>query len=344
MKSKIKNPKKLQYQNSKCMNKITNSQILLYQTKDGATKIEVKVENETVWLSQKQIAELFQTTVQNINQHINNIVKEGELAIKATIKKSLIVQKEGGRDIKREVVLLNLDIIISVGYRVNSLRGTQFRIWATQRLREYIIKGFVMDDERLAEGKTTTGVNYFKELLERVRKIRASEKNLYEKVRDIFATSIDYNSSDEQAKEFYANVQNKFHYAIVGQTAAEIVVKRIDGQKKNLGLTNWKGVAIKRKDAEIAKNYMLEKELRQLYLIVEQFLSFSELRIEREKPMYMTDWTRKLNDFLKSNEMEILQGKGNISHQKMGKVVKKELKKYLQNQRLEQKDMKQIEK
>lgn len=326
------------------MNETTNSQILLYQTKDGEAKIEVKMENETVWLSQKQMAELFGCTVENIIFHLQNIFKSGELSEKPTTKDYLAVQKEGNREINRIIKIYNLDAIISVGYRINSLRGTQFRIWATQRLREYIIKGFVMDDERLAEGETTTGVNYFKELLERVRKIRASEKNLYEKVRDIFATSIDYNSSDEQAKEFYANVQNKFHYAIVGQTAAEIVVDRIDGQKKNLGLTNWKGAEIKRKDAEIAKNYMLEKELRQLYLIVEQFLSFSELRIEREKPMYMTDWKGKLNDFLNSNEMEILRGKGNVSHQKMEEVVKKELKEYIQNQQLEQKDMKQIEK
>ena len=316
-----------------------NSQILLYQTEDGQAKIEVKLQGETVWLSQAQMAELFQKDVRTISEHIQNVYKEGEL-----LKKSTIQAKSGnsGTGLSKPIKYYNLDVIISVGYRVKSLRGTQFRIWATQRLKEYIIKGFTMDDERLAEGETTTGINYFKELLERVRKIRASEKNLYEKVRDIFATSIDYNSSDEQAKEFYANVQNKFHYAIVGQTAAEIVVNRVDGQKENLGLTNWKGEAIKRKDAEIAKNYMLEKELRQLYLIVEQFLSFSELRIEREKPMYMADWKRKLNDFLKSNEMKILQGKGNISHQKMEEVVKKELGKYLKNQQLEQGNIKQL--
>lgn len=320
-------------------NKKINSQILLYQTKDGQAKIEVKLQDETVWLNQAQMAELFQKTVPTINEHIKNVFKEGELAENSVIRKFRITAADGKN---YETSLYNLDMIISVGYRVNSLRGTQFRIWATQRLREYIVKGFVMDDERLENGGTKN--NYFKELLERVRKIRASEKNLYEKVRDIFATSIDYDSSDEQAKEFYAMAQNKFHYAIIGQTAAEIVVNRIDGQKENLGLTNWKGETVKRKDAEIAKNYMLGKEIRQLYLIVEQFLSFSELRIEREKPMYMADWKRKLNDFLKSNEMEILQGKGNVSHQKMEEVVKKELGKYLQNQRLEQGNAKQIEK
>jgi len=260
------------------MGKIINSQILLYQTKDGKAKIEVKLQDETVWLSQAQMAELFQKDRKTITEHIQNVFKEGELAENSVCRKFQHTAADGK---KYSVNFYNLDVIISVGYRVSSLRGTQFRIWATQRLKEYIIKGFVMDDERLENGGTKN--NYFKELLERVRKIRSSEKNLYEKVRDIFATSIDYNSSDEQAKEFYANIQNKFHYAIVGQTAAEIVVNRIDGQKENLGLTNWKGVEIKRKDAEIAKNYMLEKELRQLYLIVEQFLSFSELRIEREK-------------------------------------------------------------
>jgi hypothetical protein len=319
------------------MTKITNSQILLYQTEDGKAKIEVKLRDETVWLSQAQMAELFQKDRKTIAEHIQNVFKEEELTENSVCRKFQHTAADGK---KYNVNFYNLDVIISVGYRVSSLRGTQFRIWATQRLREYIIKGFVMDDERLSEGKTTTGVNYFRELLERVRKIRASEKNLYEKVRDIFATSIDYNSSDEQAKEFYATVQNKFHYAIVGQTAAEIVVDRISGQKENLGLTNWKGDTIKRKDAEIAKNYMLEKELRQLYLIVEQFLSFSELRIERESPMYMADWKRKLNDFLKSNEMEILQGKGDISHQKMEEVIKKELKKYIQNQQLGQGNVK----
>lgn len=316
-----------------------NNKVIIYNTDDGETKIEVTVEGETVWLSQAQMAELFQKDRKTITEHIGNVFKEEELAENSVCRKFQHTASDGK---EYDVNFYNLDVIISVGYRVTSLRGTQFRIWATQRLREYIVKGFAMDDERLENGGTKN--NYFKELLERVRKIRASEKNLYEKVRDIFATSIDYNSSDEQAKEFYAMAQNKFHYAIIGQTAAEIVVNRIDGQKENLGLTNWNGKAVKRKDAEIAKNYMLEKELRQLYLIVEQFLSFSELRIEREKPMYMADWKRKLNDFLKSNEMEILQEKGNISHQKMEEVVKRELGEYLQNQQLKRGDVKQIEK
>ncbi|MFA6917868.1 MAG: virulence RhuM family protein [Candidatus Gracilibacteria bacterium] len=306
-----------------------NSQILLYQTADGSTKIEVKLENETVWLSQKQMSELFQKDTRTVSEHIGNLFKEGELDTNSTIRKFRIVQKEGGREIERAIDFYNLDVIISVGYRIKSHRGTQFRIWATQQLREYIVKGFVMDDGRLSEGKTLMGINYFDELLERVRAIRASERNLYEKVKDIFATSIDYNPSAGQAKEFYATVQNKFHYAITGQTAAEIVVTRIDGKKENMGLTNWKGNKVKREDAEIAKNYMLEKELKQLYLLVEQFLSFAELQISLERPMYMADWKKKLNEFLKLNELKILEGKGKISHEEMEKVVKKEMQKYL---------------
>lgn len=313
-----------------------NSQILLYQTKDGKTKIEVKLEDETVWLTKKQMAELFNVKKQDIDYHVQNVFETGELEKNSTTKNILVVQQEGSRMVRRNIDIFNLDIIISVGYRVNSYRGTQFRIWATQQLREYIIKGFVMDDERLAEGNHPARLNYFDELLQRVRKIRASEKNLYEKVRDIFATSIDYNPRTEHAKEFYATVQNKFHYAITGQTAAEIIVHRIDSEKEHLGLTNWKGEFIKRKDTEVAKNYMLEKELRQLYLLVEQFLAFAEFQIERERPMYMVDWKRKLDDFLQLNELEILQGKGNVSHKEMEAVVKEELKKYHQKKQLQQ--------
>lgn len=316
------------------MSSTNNSQILLYQTGDGKTKIEVKLQDETVWLTKKQMAELFNVRKQDIDYHVRNVFETGELDEKATTKNILVLQKEGSRMVHRNVDFFNLDMIISVGYRVNSYRGTQFRIWATQQLREYIIKGFVMDDERLAEGENAGKLNYFGELLERVRKIRASEKNLYEKVRDIFATSIDYNPKTENAKTFYAAVQNKFHYAITGQTAAEIIVDRIDSGKNNLGLTNWNGEYIKRKDTEIAKNYMLEKELRQLYLLVEQFLSFSEFQIERERPMYMADWKRKLDEFLRFNELEILKGKGSISHKKMEEVVKNELKEYYQRKQL----------
>lgn len=210
-----------------------NNKIILYNTEDGETRIEVAVEDDTVWLSQKQMAELFQTTVANINQHIGNVIKEGELQEISTIKKSLIVQKEGDRSINREVVFYNLDMIISVGYRINSLRGTQFRIWATQKLKEYIVKGFVMDDERLSEGGVKK--SYFEEWEERIRRIRTSEANFYQKVRDVFATSVDYNPKTDYAQKFFATVQNKFHFAITGLTAAEIVAKRIDSKKRKLG-------------------------------------------------------------------------------------------------------------
>lgn len=305
-----------------------NNQIIIYNTEDGQTKIEVKLENETVWLSQKQMAELFQTTIPNINQHINNIVKEGELEQKETIKKSLIVQKEGGRDIKREVVLLNLDMIISAGYRINSLRGTQFRVWATQKLRDYIIKGFAMDDERLAEGGVKKA--YFKEWEERIRRIRTSEANFYQKVRDVFATSADYNPKLDYAKLFFATVQNKFHFAITGLTAAEIVSSRVDGRKENMGLTNWQGEVVTREQAEIAKNYLEELELKRLNLLVEQFLSFAELQSVEQRVMYMKDWIQKLDDFLVLNDKEILAGAGGVSRKEMEQRVRRELEMFNQ--------------
>jgi len=301
-----------------------NSQILIYQTEDNLTKIEVELVDESVWLTQKQMAELFDCSPDNISVHLKNIYSDKELEEKRTTEDFSVVQTEGSRRVGRLVKFYNLDAIISVGYRISSVRATEFRIWATKTLREYIIKGFVMNDERLS-GENT---GYFEELLERVRKIRASERNLYEKLRDIFATSIDYNPKSEHAKTFYGTVQNKFHFAITGQTAAEIITHRIDSKKENMGLTNWKGNIIKKDDAVVAKNYMLEDELKKLYLLVEQFLSFSELRIALRKPMYMHNWQKKLDGFLNLNELEILKGSGNVSHKKMEGIVKKELGKF----------------
>ena len=309
-----------------------NNKIIIYNTGDGQTKIEVKMEDETVWLSQKQMAELFDKDVRTVNEHIANVYSEAELSQSSTIRNFRIVQKEGGREVAREIDFYNLDVVISVGYRVKSHRGVQFRIWATQKLREYIIKGFVMDDERLANGGVKKG--FFEELLERVRRIRSSEKNLYEKVKDIFATSVDYDSKTDFTKEFYATMQNKFHYAITGNTAAELVVSRISGKKENLGMTNWKGEAPTKKEAEVAKNYMLETELRQLYLLVEQFLSFAEFQIERKNIMYMKNWVEYLHEMLKANKLEVLSGKGKISHEKMEKIVKAELKKFIDQKSL----------
>ncbi|PIU68561.1 hydroxyacid dehydrogenase [candidate division WWE3 bacterium CG06_land_8_20_14_3_00_42_16] len=306
-----------------------DSQIILYQAPDGQTKIEVKLQDETVWLIQAQMAELFQTTKQNVSLHIKNIFSEKELDENSVVKEYLTTAVDGK---KYSTLYYNLDLIISVGYRINSHRGTQFRIWATKQLREYIVKGFVMDDRRLEEGKTLHGINYFNELLERVRAIRASERNFYEKVRDTFATSIDYDSKVETAKDFYSTVQNKFHFAITGLTAAEIVTKRIDSKKPSLGLTNWIGEIITRQQAEIAKNYLEETELRQLKLLVEQFLAYAELQVERKNPMYMSDWKRKLDEFMNLNDLEILTNKGAISHEEMQKKVKAELVKFTTKQ------------
>lgn len=310
------------------MNQDNQSQIILYQTEDNQTKIDVRLEDETVWLTQSQMGELFQKSTKTISEHIRNIYKEGELERKATVWKFQIVQKEGQRQVARNVEHYNLDVIISVGYRVKSHRGTQFRIWATQRLREYIVKGFVMDDDRLSG----TQRNYFDELVERVRRIRTAEANFYQKVRDIFATSIDYNPRTEFAKQFFATVQNKFHYAIHGQTASELITSRISSDKPMLGLTNWRGEIITAKDAKIAKNYLGELELKRLELLVEQFLSFAELRSIEQKPMYMQDWLKKLDGFLALNDMEQLQGKGKVSRKDMEQAVREELAKYREMQ------------
>lgn len=301
-----------------------DNQILLYETNDGETRVEVLYEGETVWLTQKDMSILFHKTVPTINSHIKNIYEERELTRDSTIRKFLIVQKEGKREVSREVEHYNLDMIISVGYRVNSLRGTQFRIWATRTLREYIVKGFVMDDKRLQSG----GSNYFDELYERVRRIRTSEFNLYAKVRHIFSTSIDYDTNSNEAGVFYATVQNKFHYAIHGNTAAELIVERIDSAKDNMGLTVWSGTIVTKKDAIVAKNYLTELEIKRLELLVEQFLSFAELQTLEKRPMYMTDWTRKLDEFIKLNEKKVLTTAGKVSRRTMEKKVRKELETY----------------
>lgn len=310
----------------KKISKLPSSQILLYNSLNGEARIEVKLENETVWLTQDQMSQLFKTDRTSITKHIRNIFETGELDQNITCVKFAQHLPDGRM---YQVLHYNLDVIISVGYRVNSLQGTQFRIWATKQLKEYLVKGFVLDDQRLSEGKTINKISYFDELLERVRAIRASEKNLYQKVRDIFATSIDYSSQTEEAKDFYSTVQNKFHFAITGETAAELIVHRIDSEKPYLGMTNWKGEQLKSEDAKIAKNYMLKEELEILYLLVEQFLSFAELQIKLQRPMYMKDWRSYLDDFLKLNRLEILKGKGSISHEQMELVVTSELKHYL---------------
>jgi len=288
------------------------SEIILYQSEDGRTRIDVRLEDETVWLSQKMMAELFQKDVRTINEHIKNIYAENELLPEPTIRKFRIVQTEGSRQVAREVDFYNLDVIISVGYRVKSHRGTQFRIWATQRLREYIIKGFTLDDERLKEGRTL-GTDYFDELLERIRDIRASEKRFYQKIRDIYKLSIDYDPGAEDTKEFFRIVQNKLHWAITGMTAAEIISGRADSGKLNMGLTSWKGAKVRKGDATIAKNYLNEDEIRSLNRIVTMYLDYAEDQTQRHKPLYMQDWREKLDAFLRFNEREVLEYPGKVS-------------------------------
>jgi len=301
-----------------------NNKIIIYNTADGQTKIDVRLEHETVWLTQDQMAELFDKSKSTVNEHIQNIYNENELILDQTMRKFGI--SEFSAKTTKPTNFYNLDVIISVGYRVKSFRGTQFRIWATQKLKEYIIKGFVMDDERLSEGRVRK--TYFEEWEERIRKIRTSEANFYQKVRDVFATSADYDPKLDYAKQFFATVQNKFHYAITGLTAAEIVAKRVDGGKTNMGLTNWKGDVITREQAEIAKNYLEELELKRLNLLVEQFLSFAELQSVEKRVMYMKDWIKKLDGFLILNDKEILADSGGVSHKVMEQKVRGELERF----------------
>lgn len=302
-----------------------DSEILIYQTEDGITKIEVKLENESVWLNQNQMSILYQTTKQNISLHLKNIFNEGELKGDLTVKDYLTVQQEGARNIQRPIKYYNLDVIISVGYRVNSHRGTQFRIWATQRLREYLIKGFTLDDERL---KSVNSPNYFQELLDRIRDIRSSEKLFYQKVKDIYTTSIDYDSKAEVTQKFFATVQNKLHWAIHKHTAAELIAERANANKINMGLTTWKSVKIRKTDITIAKNYLTEDELKQLNLLVEQYLAFAEAQAHSKKPMYMADWSKKLNDILTINDREILETAGSISTKLAEELASKQFEKF----------------
>jgi hypothetical protein len=287
------------------------SELILYQTEDGKTKVEVRLQDETVWLTQKLMAELFQTTPQNITIHLKNIFNEGELDEGATCKDFLQVQIEGGRQVERQQRFYNLDAIISVGYRIKSHVATRFRQWATQRLREYLIKGFTLDDERL---KQAGGGRYFDELLARIRDIRSSEKVFWRKVLDIYATSIDYAPDAELSRQFFAAVQNKMHWAAHGHTAAEVIHDRADASKPHMGMTTWSGETPRKTDAEIAKNYLNEKELDVLNRIVGMYLDFAELQAFNRRPMHMRDWLAKLDDFLKFNERDILKDAGKISH------------------------------
>lgn len=296
-----------------------SSEILIYQTEDGKTKIQTRLENETVWLSQEQMAELFQRDRSVITKHIGNIFNEGELEEKSNVQNLHISSSD------KPVKFYSLDVIISVGYRVKSHRGTQFRIWATQRLREYIVKGFTMNDELLKEAG---GGNYFDELLARIRDIRSSEKVFWRKVLDIYATSIDYDAKAEMSIQFFKTVQNKMHWAAHGETAAETIYSRIDATKPNLGLTNFKGDKPTKQEIEVAKNYLNKEELDVLNRMVTAYLELAELQALNRKPMYMKDWINRLDDFLTMTGSEILTNAGSISHQKALDKAHKEYEKY----------------
>ncbi|MGB9152361.1 MAG: virulence RhuM family protein [Alphaproteobacteria bacterium] len=306
-----------------------SGELLLYQTEDGLTRIEARLVNETVWLTQGQMADLFQKDKRTVSEHISNIYDEGELSREATVRKFRTVQAEGGREVSRGLEYYNLDVIISVGYRVKSHRGTQFRIWATQRLREYLIKGFAMDDERL---KQAGGGNYFDELLARIRDIRSSEKVFWKKVLDIYATSIDYDPNVEVSQQFFKIVQNKMHWAAHGHTAAEIIKSRADASKPHMGMTSFPGSKPKRADARIAKNYLAQEELATLNRLVNIYLEFAELRAIERRAMYMNDWITKLDDFLRLSERDILTHAGKISNEAALEHANAEFDKFKQHQ------------
>jgi len=288
----------------------TNSQFLIYQTEDGRIKLDVRFEGETVWLTQQLMAELFQTTKQNIGQHLKSIFAEGEL-VQDSVVKDFFTTAADGKNYATH--FYNLDAIISVGYRVKSAVATQFRIWATQRLREFIVKGFVLDDERLKNPDLP--FDYFEELLRRIQDIRTSERRFYQKITDIYATSIDYDPTDDASITFFKTVQNKLHWAITGQTAAEIIVSRADSARLHMGLTTWRGAKVRKEDTVIAKNYLAEDELAALNNLVEQYLVFATGQAMRRIPMKMADWISKLDGFLTINDRDILTHTGRISHE-----------------------------
>lgn len=312
------------------------TELLLYKTPSGKVKVEVFLRDETIWLTQMRIGELFGVDRTVVTKHLQNIYSEGELDKSSTRAKIARVQNEGGRSVTREVEYYNLDAILSVGYRVSSSQATHFRIWATERLKEYIIKGFTMDDERLKDPRHIFGKDYFEEQLARIRDIRSSERRVYQKITDIYIQcSADYTRGSDLTKQFFATVQNKLHFAISGQTAAEIIHQRVDSSKPNIGLTAWKNSpngAIRESDALVAKNYLNEKELADLNRIVSMFLDFAEIQAERGIVMHMKDWVEKLDAFLKFNDHEVLTHAGKISHDLAEALAKKEYEAYKKQQ------------
>jgi len=315
------------------------TEFLLYSSPEGDIRLEVFLHDENVWLTINKMVDLFDTTKQNISYHLQNIYSDLELAKNATVKEILTIQNEGGREVKRTLEYYNLDAIIAVGYRVNSKQATHFRIWATQMLKDFIIKGFAMDDERLKQGTTLFGTDYFKELLERVRSIRSSERRIYQQITDIFAEcSIDYDRESEITKNFYAMVQNKFHFAIAGKTAAEIIYTEANKSKPNMGLTTWKNSPegrILKSDVTVAKNYLQEDEIRRLERTVSGFFDYIENVIENRKALKMEDLAESVDKFLSFNEYKILDGKGSISHDKATQKAMAEYNEFNKTQKIE---------
>ena len=311
---------------------------LIYNTPENNVKINVIVEQDTIWLTQKQMAELFGVQTPAINKHLNNIYEERELEESSTISKMEIVQNEGNREVTRQTNFYNLDAIISVGYRVNSSRATQFRIWATKILKEFIQKGFVLDDERLKQGISVFNKDHFRELLERVRSIRASERRIWQQITDIFAEcSIDYDKNSPITKEFYATIQNKFHYAITGQTAAEIIFNSADSSKENMGLTTWKNSPdgrVLKSDVTVAKNYLQEKEIKKLERLVVGFFDYIEDLIENENDFTMEEFAKSVNEFISFRRYKILENKGKITKKQADKKAELEYEKFNKTQRI----------
>lgn len=315
-----------------------HSEIIIYSAQDGSTKIQTRLENETVWLTQAQMAELFGKAKSTISEHIKNVFDEGESNIDATVRNFRTVQAEGNREVARDIEHYNLEVIIAVGYRVKSTQGTKFRQWATARLKEYVVKGFTMNDEML---KQAGGGNYFDELLERIRDIRSSEKVFWRKVLDIYATSMDYDAKAESSQLFFQTIQNKMHWAAHGRTAAEMIYQRADTSKTNMGLTHFEGTKPTKQAAEIAKNYLNEAELNVLNRMVTAYLEFAELQALSRKPMYMNTWIEKLDEFIKITGHEILTHSGAISHQQ---AIDKANQEYLKYKEQTKNDLSEVEK
>ena len=314
----------------------TEGQFLFYNTEDGKTRVQVLLDGGTCWMPQIQIAELFDTTKQNVSLHVQNIYEDGELAPEATVKDYLTVQTEGNRQVKRTLSIYNLEMIIAIGYRVRSARGTQFRRWATATLNEFLIKGFVLDDQRLKAAETTFGKDYFDELLERIRDIRASERRFYQKVTDIYATAADYNKDTEVSREFFATVQNKLEWAITGMTAAELIKDRADASQPNMGLQTWKNLPqgkIRKTDVTVAKNYLSKEELSDLNRIVTMYLDYAEDQAKRQQTMTMAQWASKLDAFLTFNDRSVLKNAGKVEKQVADALAIEQYEQYRTEQR-----------